>query len=51
MLPESQEKHSKIQSLTGIITSVIESCPTSGTQANEVFKGNVVLGNVESKLA
>ncbi len=39
VLPESVEKHSKIQAFTGIISTVIESCPSPGQIPNQVFKG------------
>ncbi|CAH1782935.1 unnamed protein product [Owenia fusiformis] len=38
-LPESAEKHSRIQCLTGIISTMIESCPVPGQVPNQVFKG------------
>ncbi|XP_053377275.1 E3 ubiquitin-protein ligase HUWE1-like isoform X3 [Mercenaria mercenaria] len=38
-LPESSDKHSRVQALTGIISTMIESCPTQGQIPNQVFKG------------
>ena len=37
-LPESTEKHSKVQALTSIISTMIDACPTPGQLPNEVFK-------------
>ena len=36
MLPESTEKHAKIQALTNLISTVIEACPTPGQAPNQV---------------
>ena len=38
-LQESTEKHSKLQALTSIISTVIEACPAPGQVQNQVFKG------------
>lgn len=38
-VPESSEKHSRIQALTGIIGTVIDACPVPGQIPNQVFKG------------
>lgn len=35
-LPESTEKHAKIQALTNLISTVIEACPTPGQAPNQV---------------
>lgn len=35
-LPESAEKHSRIQAIAGIIGTVIEACPVSGQIQNQV---------------
>ena len=34
-LPESTEKHAKIQALTNLISTVIEACPTPGQAPNQ----------------
>ena len=39
MLPESTEKHSKLQALTALVSTVIDSCPVPGQIQNQVFKG------------
>ncbi|VDI57331.1 E3 ubiquitin-protein ligase HUWE1 [Mytilus galloprovincialis] len=44
-LPESSEKHTKIQSLTSLISVIIESCPSPGQIPNQVFKGQQTLIN------
>lgn len=44
-LPESSEKHSRLQSITGIISTMIEACPTPGQITNQVFKGQQNLMN------
>ena len=49
-LVESKEKHAKIQALTSIITSVIESCPSPGHMPSTVFKGQHVSMNNVVKL-
>lgn len=36
-LPESAEKHSRVQAIAGIIGTVIEACPVSGQIQNQVF--------------
>ncbi|XP_023930490.1 E3 ubiquitin-protein ligase HUWE1 [Lingula anatina] len=38
-LPESSVKHARVQALTGMISTMIESCPTPGHIPNQVFKG------------
>ncbi|XP_069142505.1 E3 ubiquitin-protein ligase HUWE1-like isoform X2 [Argopecten irradians] len=43
--PESSEKHVRIQSLTNLISIIIESCPSPGQMPNEVFKGQQTLMN------
>ncbi|XP_033745348.1 E3 ubiquitin-protein ligase HUWE1-like isoform X3 [Pecten maximus] len=43
--PESSEKHVRIQSLTNLISIIIESCPSPGQVPNEVFKGQQTLMN------
>ncbi|KAK7483667.1 hypothetical protein BaRGS_00025100, partial [Batillaria attramentaria] len=45
-LPESTEKHSRVQALMAIISTIIEACPTPGT----VFKGQQTPGNTMVKL-
>lgn len=49
-LPESSEKHVRLQALTGIISTMIESCPTPGQVPNQVFKGQQNLMNVMVKI-
>ncbi|XP_064606987.1 E3 ubiquitin-protein ligase HUWE1-like isoform X3 [Liolophura sinensis] len=44
-MPESIEKHSKLQAYFGIITVMIESCPSPGQIPNQVFKGQQSLMN------
>lgn len=44
-LPESSEKHIKIQSMTSLISVIIESCPSPGQIPNQVFKGQQTLIN------
>ena len=45
-LPESAEKHTRIQALTSIIYTMIESCPsTSGQIPNQVFKNQQTFMN------
>jgi len=44
-LPESSEKHVRIQSLTNLISIIIESCPSPGQVPNQVFKGQQTLMN------
>ncbi|XP_064633553.1 E3 ubiquitin-protein ligase HUWE1-like isoform X3 [Lineus longissimus] len=39
ILPESSEKHAKIQALTNIISTMIDSCSNPGKVQNQVFKG------------
>jgi E3 ubiquitin-protein ligase HUWE1 len=37
VLPESSEKHSKVQAIVGIISTIIEACPSPpGTNSNSV---------------
>lgn len=36
-LPESSEKHSRVQAIAGIIGTVIEACPMAGQVQNQVF--------------
>lgn len=43
--PESSEKHVRIQSLTNLISIIIESCPSPGQVPNQVFKGQQTLMN------
>lgn len=38
-LPESNQKHSKVQALAGIVSTVIETCPVPGQVQNQIFKG------------
>ena len=35
-VPESSDKHSRIQGLTGIISTVIDACPVPGQMPNQV---------------
>lgn len=50
-LPESADKHSRVQSLTGIISTIIESCPSPGQVMNQVFKGQQsVMNNIVKNL-
>ena len=50
-LPESADKHSRIQSLTGIISTMIESCPSPGQVMNQVFKGQQsIMNNIVKNL-
>nr|KAG5697092.1 hypothetical protein BaRGS_002008 [Batillaria attramentaria] len=49
-LPESTEKHSRVQALMAIISTIIEACPTPGTVPNQVFKGQQTPGNTMVKL-
>ncbi|KAK6177350.1 hypothetical protein SNE40_015469 [Patella caerulea] len=44
-LPESSEKHSRLQALTAIISTMIESCPSPGNIPNQVFKGQQAIMN------
>lgn len=44
-LPECSDKHVKVQALTCIISTMIESCPTPGQIPNQVFKGQQTLMN------
>lgn len=44
-LPESSDKHTRVQALTCIISTMIESCPTPGQIPNQVFKGQQTLMN------
>ncbi|WAR27034.1 HUWE1-like protein [Mya arenaria] len=44
-LPESSDKHTRVQALVGIINTMIESCPTPGQVPNQVFKGQQTLMN------
>jgi E3 ubiquitin-protein ligase HUWE1 len=37
-LPETAEKHSRIQSLASIIATVIDACPVSGAIPNQVIQ-------------
>ncbi len=39
LLAESSDKHSRLQSLMGLISTVIEACPVPGQIPNQVFKG------------
>lgn len=41
-LPESAEKHSRVQAIAGIISTVIEACPVSGQIQNQVFSINLI---------
>ena len=45
VLPESSEKHSKVQALTSIISTMIEACPTPGQVPNEVFKVRILVSS------
>ncbi|KAL3853804.1 hypothetical protein ACJMK2_017313, partial [Sinanodonta woodiana] len=38
-LPESSDKHARIQALTSLISTMIEACPTPGQIPNQIFKG------------
>ena len=38
-LPESNEKHAKLQALMAVISTVIDSCPVAGHIPNQVYKG------------
>ena len=38
VLPESSEKHTRIQALMGIINTIIEACPSPGHAHNTIFK-------------
>ncbi|KAL8595169.1 hypothetical protein ACOMHN_013842 [Nucella lapillus] len=50
-LPESGEKHSRVQALVGIISTIMEACPApSGSVPNSVFKNQPTQGNVMMKL-
>lgn len=50
-LPESADKHSRVQALTGIISTMIESCPSPGQVMNQVFKGQqIVMNNIVKNL-
>ncbi|XP_076447673.1 E3 ubiquitin-protein ligase HUWE1-like isoform X2 [Babylonia areolata] len=50
-LPESAEKHSRVQALVGIISTIMEACPTpSGSISNSMFKNQQAQGNVMVKL-
>lgn len=50
-LPESSDKHSRVQALTGIISTMIESCPTQGQIPNQVFKGQQnIMNNIVRNL-
>lgn len=44
-LPESTEKHSKVVALCGIVSTVIEACPSPGHIQNQVFKGQQSIVN------
>ncbi|XP_046372246.1 E3 ubiquitin-protein ligase HUWE1-like isoform X1 [Haliotis rufescens] len=44
-IPESSEKHSRLQALTGIISTIIEACPSPGQVPNQVFKGQQTVMN------
>lgn len=44
-LPECSEKHTRVQALTCMISTMIESCPTPGQIPNQVFKGQQTLMN------
>ncbi|XP_055882443.1 E3 ubiquitin-protein ligase HUWE1-like isoform X4 [Biomphalaria glabrata] len=50
VLPESSSKHQRIQALTSIINTMIESCPTPGQVPNQVFKGQQVINNNMMKI-
>ena len=45
VLPESQEKHMRVQALTGIISTIMEACPSPGQVQNQVFKGQQSIMN------
>lgn len=50
-LPESSDKHSRVQALTAIISTMIESCPTQGQIPNQVFKGQQnIMNNIVRSL-
>lgn len=50
-LPESSDKHSRVQALTCIISTMIESCPTQGQIPNQVFKGQQnIMNNIVKNL-
>ncbi|XP_035825881.1 E3 ubiquitin-protein ligase HUWE1 isoform X3 [Aplysia californica] len=49
-LPESSSKHQRIQALSSIINTMIESCPTPGQLPNQVFKGQQVMNNNMMKI-
>lgn len=50
-LPESSDKHTRIQALTNIISIIIESCPSPGQVPNQVFKGQQnVMNNIVKSL-
>ena len=50
VLPESSEKHSKVQALTSIISTMIEACPTPGQVPNEVFKVRQLAASYTNKI-
>ena len=50
VLPESSEKHSKVQALTSIISTMIEACPTPGQVPNEVFKVRQSVASYTNKI-
>lgn len=49
--PESSDKHSRVQALMAIISTMIESCPTQGQIPNQVFKGQQnIMNNIVRNL-
>jgi len=38
-MPESTEKHARLQALASIMSTIIEACPVPGQMQNQVFKG------------
>lgn len=53
LLPETAEKHSRIQSLASIIATVIDACPVSGAIPNQVthYVPSIKLINFDSIVA
>ncbi|XP_070192440.1 E3 ubiquitin-protein ligase HUWE1-like isoform X3 [Littorina saxatilis] len=50
-LAESSEKHSRVQAMMGIISTIIEACPNpAGSVPSSVFKNQQAQGNVMIKL-
>jgi E3 ubiquitin-protein ligase HUWE1 len=45
---ESSEKHTRIQAMTGIISTVIEACPVPGQSQNQVFRGQQQAGTMNN---